>query len=63
MIEYFEIENDFHFASCKYETDDYNLGNKLFWKGYCFQTIEHMDKLNKNRIIVNSKMFEEEIIK
>lgn len=43
-IEY-GITLDFHFNIAYYETDDYGLGDRLYYSGYCVQELEHRSKL------------------
>lgn len=38
------ITHDFHKANGYYETDDYEKGNKLYFRGYCIQQLEEISK-------------------
>lgn len=38
------IEFDFHFAEGDYETDDWELGNKQYFRGYCIAKLDELSK-------------------
>ena len=38
------IDFDFHIANGYYETNDYNLGNKLYFRGYCMDLLSTLHK-------------------
>ena len=38
------ITQKFHKANGYYETDEYEKGNELYFRGYCIQQLEEMSK-------------------
>ena len=43
-----DIKYQFHYNSGYYETDDYNLRDSLYFRGYCIQYLENKSKKKKN---------------
>ena len=41
------ITQEFHKANGYYETDEYDKGDKLYFRGYCIQQLEKMSKKEK----------------
>lgn len=50
-----EIEAEFHINSGYYETNDYELGNELYFRGYCIDFVANMHKEHNKQLIKRLK--------
>jgi len=47
----FDIVADFHINSGYYETNDYRLGDKLYFRGYCIDLVANLHKEKNKKVL------------